>query len=73
MDGWKVTAIIFIVLFVSLASLIIWATFSVIEDEENESECMFNICAERYIYYEDQNLCECYDNNFDLTKQEYLK
>ncbi len=74
-NGWKVTAIIFIVLFVSLVGLIIFASFSVVQDEERESQCINNICLEEpyYRYYKDEQVCECYDDDYELSKQEYIK
>jgi len=80
-NGWKVTAFIFIALFTIETGLIIWATVSVIisldKDIERENECIFNICIdaedENYIYYTDTRLCECYNNKLEITKQRYIK
>lgn len=77
-NGWKITAIIFIILFVLETICIIgflkWALDYVDEDYERESNCAWNVCSEAqaYIYYEYEQVCECYVNN-ELVKQEYLE
>jgi hypothetical protein len=72
-NGWKVTAIIFIFLFVleniAIIGVLIWAQ----GDIDKENECIYNVCAdyEAYIYYDFEKLCECYDDGV-LTHREYI-
>ncbi len=72
-NGWKVTAIIFIVLFIletiGFVGLMVWGTAIL-----KESECIYNICsgADAYVYYESSEVCECYINH-ELIKSEYMK
>ncbi len=74
-NGWKVTAIIFMVLFVTLVGFIFWANTLVNEDTERENQCLYNICSEGsyYKYYDFEKVCECYDENYELIKQEYME
>ncbi len=74
MNGWKVTAIVFIILFSLLLIFDIWAISYALKDVERENECSINICVEddAYMYYDFTGLCECYIDN-ELTKQEYIK
>ena len=43
---------------------------------EKENQCIYNICDSmndaKYIYYEYDEICECYDSFGELTKSEYL-
>ncbi len=73
-NGWKITAIIFIVLFIVETSIVIWAIDSAYETMDNENECIYNICedAESYRFDEYYNVCECYTDN-ELVKSEYMK
>ncbi len=76
--GWKITAIIFIVLFIletiSVVGLVMWGAAILNEEYEKESECIYNVCsgAETYIYYEYEEVCECYIDH-ELVKSEYMK
>jgi uncharacterized protein YacL (UPF0231 family) len=74
-NGWKVTAIIFMVLFAIVVGVIALALVWVSEDVAKENECIFNVCENtgRYLYYTDESLCECYTEDFELIKQRYLK
>jgi len=73
MNGWKVTAVIFIILFIieSLAVLWVWNLGTDLIEKENT--CIVNVCTDADTYYYDQleNICYCYQNN-ELTKTEYL-
>ncbi len=77
-NGWKVTAIIFIVLFIletiSFSGLILWGVALVNKEYEKETECIYNVCsgAEEYIYDEYYEICECYIDG-ELIKSEYMK
>lgn len=70
---WKVLAIIFIILF-SLVTLVLgWAYYEGNQMIEKEYECAYNVCSEEtnYIYYDVEEICECYQDNV-LTKTKYL-
>jgi len=73
-NGWKVTAIIFIVLFILESLLIGWAYNYGTESIENETECSYNICDGYDSYYFDdyENVCYCYIDG-EIEHQEYIK
>lgn len=75
MNGWKATAIIFMILFVLIVGFMVWAYTLAVEDVDRENECLYNVCSEEpyYIYYEFEKVCECYDDNYELTKEAYIK
>jgi len=75
-NGWKVTAIIFIVLFIlETAAFIVLLKLGndVIEKEE---ECMWNICeGEEYISYNYDSftgLCSCYTEDDQERLVKYI-
>ena len=64
-QGWKITALIFIGIFI-IESLFIGYIFKAgFEAIENENACYFDICEDNAdAYYDDYNkLCYCYDYN----------
>ena len=71
--GWKTLAIIFITLFVLVTLFLVWAFLVGTDMIDKEYECAYNICSETdsYIYYDYEEICECYTNN-ELIKQIYL-
>lgn len=72
--GWKVTAIIFIVLFTLSAGVIIWAYDVGTQAIEDEMMCSNDICYyyDAYLFDSSSNMCYCYqDNEVALTK--YIK
>ena len=73
-NGWKVTAIVFIIISLLQFMLISWAWNVGTETIEKENECIINVCGNYGSYYFDDytNVCECYDNG-ELVYQEYLK
>ncbi len=75
-NGWKVTAIIFICLFAGLLILNIWAVASVINDEEETNQCYYNVCSEYIEATYDEGICRCYNINstgeYELVKTEYF-
>jgi len=76
---WKVTAIIFIILFVAETSLIIYGTYLLKKDNENTLSCYYDVCKDSLDADYDTNtqLCNCYDNdvlgNLIITKQELIR
>ena len=76
MNGWKVTAIVFILLFI-LQSLFWIGILSIgFSEIDKENQCAYNVCDgsgyESYIYYDFEGICECY-NNGELMKTRYLE
>jgi hypothetical protein len=73
-NGWKVTAIIFILLFIAETSFLIYALNLGIETEKNEYECAYNICGDYQSYnYDDySDMCYCFENN-EIVVERYIK
>jgi hypothetical protein len=75
-NGWKITAIIFIILFILETVCVLgffkWAWDYSNKDYEKEYTCIYNTCgdAEAYQYYE--GVCECYTNG-EIIKSEYIE
>lgn len=83
-NGWKITAIIFIVLFILETSLVTWAVSSAIKEsnfkDKMDAYCDYNICngssetADVWednlwgYYYMDSKVCVC--KKGDLTLKE---
>ncbi|KKN59068.1 hypothetical protein LCGC14_0546230 [marine sediment metagenome] len=66
-NGWKITSIVFIILFVLETSILIWLTFQAIEDLNEEDICMYDICGgnkiityDSYTYDDRSKICSCY-------------
>ena len=75
--GWKTLAIIFIVLFVLETLLFTWLYSWGTEILEKEDMCAYNVCGDDleiiyYDYLDYEKLCECYDADMNVIKQEYL-
>ncbi len=72
-NGWKVTAIIFIILFIIETLLFGWIINLGIEVKELETKCAYNICADYGSYYFDINnyVCSCYENN-EIVYEGYI-
>ena len=75
-NRWKVTSIIFIVLFILETCFIIWAINYGTQMVDNENKCMINVCGpdiyDSYFYDDYDKMCYCYTNH-EVTKQEYLE
>jgi len=61
--GWKITAIVFICLFVGLAALNVWAVSWALEDDAKINDCYYNICEEYPDAWYEAGVCSCYDYN----------
>ena len=59
--GWKITAIIFIVLFVGFLTFAIWAWSVGINEIEQQNECYYDICNEYPDAWIDGDICFCYE------------
>lgn len=74
-NGWKVTAIVFIVLFI-LETLCVGVLMSVgINEINKEAECSVNICDKyvSYKYVSTENMCYCFNTDGEVAHQEYMK
>jgi len=72
--GWKITAIIFIILFVVISLIFIALINYSLNVIEDENECSINICSEYESFYFDYstNVCYCY-NDKEIVYQEFIK
>lgn len=70
---WKVLAILFIILFLSETTFVIWFINLGIKTIEKENECSFNICEDfqSYSYDSVENICYCFENG-ELIKHKFL-
>jgi hypothetical protein len=72
-DGWKVTAWIFIILFILENALMFWGATMVNEDENNKLKCSNEICynlnsdAFKYDIY--SKTCACYVDNVVIHQE----
>ena len=73
MNGWKVVALIFIILFVLESFFLLWAWDLGATAINRENECLANICSGYGSYYYDDanNMCYCYEGG-DIEYQEYM-
>lgn len=72
MNGWKLTAIIFIILFVAETIFFVWLVQNGFEEIEKENECAINICEwyDAYQYYD--SICYCYEDG-EIVYEEYVR
>lgn len=73
-NGWKITAIMFIALFLLETAFVIWIFKESQNILNNEAECAYNICDDYESFYFDsyENLCYCYDDG-EIKKQVLIK
>lgn len=76
-QGWKGIAILFIMLFVMETLVFIWISVEGTRMINKENICAYNICGDDpeivyYEYFEYEEVCECYDADMNVIKQEYL-
>lgn len=75
MNGWKLTAIVFIVLFILETILFISIIVIGFSQIDKENQCIYNVCEDEsydsYTYDDVTSICECYTNG-ELIKMEYL-
>ena len=76
MNGWKVTAIVFIILFILETIFFISIVSIGFSDLNKENQCMYNVCGgesyDSYVYYEFEGICECYKSGI-VKKMEYIE
>jgi len=71
--GWKILAIIFIIISILEFSSIVWAWNYATDSIEKENECMYNICSGYDTYYFDDFDSMCFCTRGEETYQEYIK
>jgi hypothetical protein len=71
-NGWKITAIVFMILFVVNALLFVYITRVGLEEIEKEEECKINICEDADAYNFIDNICFCYEGD-EVIHQERVK
>ena len=74
-NGWKVFGIVLLIVFILENLFITYCVNLVMEDDELTQDCYYGYCGDSYnAYYDvDKNICYCYDENNEITKQKYLK
>ena len=81
--GWKILAIIFMILFILETLYFVWAVSSVIEDGKQEDECFVNVCAfnaqtgeskiaDTYYFDTLSDICYCYKSD-EIVKNVVIK
>ena len=79
MNGWKITSIIFICLFVTETLLMVWGAIIIAKEEEMYAVCYYDACEDYPGADLDlsTSLCSCYDydlmGNPILVKTIYMK
>lgn len=73
-QGWKVIATIFVILFIAETIFLLWMYSLGTSTIEKENVCAYNICGDDpyYQYFDYEEVCECYDADMNVIKQEYL-
>ena len=74
MNGWKITAIIFIILFVLETISVAWMITIGLQQNDKEKECSISVCGNggyvSYIYEAD--VCHCYNSDGKQMLVKYL-
>lgn len=70
-NGWKITAIIFIILFILEAVFIGWIIKVGIDYVESEDECAYNLCKDNEAFLYSEGVCYCFDDGQEV-KKEYI-
>jgi hypothetical protein len=72
--GWKVLAIIFIILFILETSFIIWGINLATDEENRKSECAYNTCKDydAFFYEPTSQICYCYTDK-EIVYQKFMK
>ena len=74
MNGWKVFAIVLLILFILETVGVFWIASVGLNLMNKEKECQINVCADYDSFYFDdiESTCYCYRNN-EMVLQQYLK
>jgi len=75
--GWKITAIIFIIITILETLLIIWSTTIYLQEEKLLNQCYYDVCSENADAGYEAGVCACYDYDLTgeliVTKTKYMK
>ncbi len=72
-NGWKVVAIIFIILFILETLFLVLAFSYAVDSLKKENECVYNICKDYDGYdFNIDDICSCYENGV-LVYEEYVR
>lgn len=73
MNGWKVAAIILLIIALAEGIFIGWAWKTGTGYLEMKSECMYNVCSgyESFLYDSYYGVCYCYKDN-EIAKEVYI-
>ena len=65
MINWKIVAIVFMVLFISLLGVEIIGLILLEQEENRRNECYYEICEEYPDAWLEEKVCSCYDYNVE--------
>ncbi len=73
-NGWRITAIIFVIISILEFLFIGWIFSLGTEMIEQENECSINVCSDYSSFYFDYDfgMCYCYENG-EIVYEEYIK
>lgn len=63
MNGWKITAIIFIILFLLETSMIVWGMVINAKEVKLTNRCYYEVCRDYEQGYYANGLCTCYERD----------
>ena len=68
-SGWKIIAVVFILLFLAETLFIIWGYHLVVNEEKKTMSCYYEVCKDYpdARYETQRSLCTCYD--YDVLGQ----
>lgn len=78
MNGWKVTAIILMIVLALVLAFFYWSYTIAVDEEEKTMNCYYDICSEypEAFYDVTDKVCSCYDydvmGELKVTKNKYL-
>ena len=74
---WKVSAIVFFILFVIILTYNIWAISLYLDEEGKIAECYYDICKDYGNAIYENNVCGCYEpdlmGGWAIAKETYMK
>lgn len=77
MSGWKVFAIILLIILIVENVFIAWGWYMIAQDERKTEECYYDVCAEYEEAYIVGNICYCYEydvfDNYVVAKTQIIK
>ena len=68
--GWKILAIVFIILFVIENLYLAWGFILLAQDDQKIDACYYEVCSDYPEAWYEDNLCTCF--NLDFNTGEYV-